>query len=67
MSEQFSPGTAVVGLLFIALGTLFLLDELDVLHLRPALVLPILLIGLGVGVLVSILRPERQSARHGQP
>ena len=61
MNEHFRPGTALVGLVFIALGIIFLLDDLDVLRLRPMLILPVLLIGLGLGVLASILEPARRA------
>jgi hypothetical protein len=63
MNGQFSPGSAIVGLVFIALGTLFLLDEYDVVRLRPALVLPVLLIGLGLGLLAGVLEPRRHMSR----
>ncbi len=60
MNEHFRPGTAIVGFVFIALGILFLLDDQDVIRIRPMLILPILLIGLGLGVLASIT----ESGRH---
>ncbi len=60
MNEQFHPGSAIVGLVFIALGAFFLLDEFDVVRMRPALILPILLIGLGLGLVVSITDPSRR-------
>ena len=63
MNEQFHPGSAIVGLVFIALGAFFLLDEFDVVRMRPALILPILLIGLGLGLVVSITDPSRRN--HG--
>ena len=63
MSEHFSPGTAVVGLVFVALGTVFLLDQLDVVRARPTVILPILLIGLGVGLLVGVMEPSRNARR----
>jgi hypothetical protein len=63
MNERFSPGSAIVGLVFIALGTLFLLDEYDVVRLRPALVLPILLVGLGLGLLAGVREPRRHVPR----
>jgi hypothetical protein len=61
MNDQFSPGTALAGLVFVVLGTLFLLNEMDVVRIRPALVLPMLLIGLGISVLFSIVQPRRPS------
>ncbi len=45
-----------LGVAFIAAGVLFLLDRLEVISLRPSVVLPILLIALGVGILLGIGR-----------
>jgi hypothetical protein len=51
--NRFSMSALVFGLVFIALGTLFLLDELDVFDLNPVYVIPILLIGLGIGIIAG--------------
>ncbi len=61
MNGRFSPGAALMGIVFIALGVMFLLDDQDVIRIRPMLVVPILLIALGLGVLASIVQPERRS------
>ncbi len=61
MNGHFSPGSALMGIVFIALGIMFLLDDQDVIRIRPMLVVPILLIALGLGVLASIVQPERRS------
>ena len=45
--------STVWGLIFVALGVLFLLDQLDVIDLRAAYVLPTVLIVIGVAVLVA--------------
>lgn len=65
MNDRFSPGTAIVGFVFIVLGMLFLLDEYDVIRLPAVVVIPILLIGLGVGLLISARVPLRR-AKHAE-
>lgn len=44
----------VGGIIFVALGVLFLLEALDLYTLAPAALWPILLIALGIGVLAGI-------------
>jgi hypothetical protein len=61
MNTHFSYGTAVVGLVFIAFGVLFLLDDQDIVRVRPMLVIPLLLIGLGVGLIARIVQPSRRA------
>ena len=51
--HELDPLSLVGGLLFAALGVLFLLDAADALTVQARWVWPILLIGLGVGGLVS--------------
>jgi hypothetical protein len=48
------------GFVFIVLGVLFLLDQLDVITLRAGYVLPIVLIAVGAGVLVRALLGRRR-------
>jgi hypothetical protein len=43
----------IAGLVFVVLGVAFLLDELDVLEMRLAYVLPVLLIAAGVWILLG--------------
>lgn len=43
----------VAGALFVVLGVLFLLDRLDLIRLGASFVLPLLLIGLGAGILLG--------------
>lgn len=43
----------VAGLLFIALGIVFLLEALEVFEIAPATLWPLLLISLGLGVLAG--------------
>lgn len=44
----------VSGLIFIALGIMFLLEALEVYEIPPATLWPVLLIALGIGVLAGI-------------
>lgn len=46
-------GSVIWGLIFIVLGVLFLLDQLDVLDLKAAYIFPIVLIVIGATFLVS--------------
>lgn len=44
----------ISGLIFVALGIMFLLEALDVYEIPPATLWPVLLITLGIGVLSGI-------------
>ncbi|MDJ0952149.1 MAG: DUF5668 domain-containing protein [Acidimicrobiia bacterium] len=44
----------ISGLLFVALGVMFLLEALDLYTLSPSLLWPVLLLALGIGVLSGI-------------
>lgn len=55
MSSRYDFGAAIAGLVFMALGGAFLVDRLDVVDLRPTVVLAIGLIGLGAAALVGSL------------
>jgi LiaI-LiaF-like transmembrane region len=55
--EGINRTSLVAGLVFIVLGALFLLDQLDVLRLRAAYVVPVILIVLGVVVVGGALSP----------
>jgi uncharacterized membrane protein HdeD (DUF308 family) len=55
--EGLNRTSLVAGLLFIVLGVLFLLDQLDVLQLRASYVVPVVLIVVGVVVLIGALSP----------
>ena len=50
------------GLAFVVLGVLFLLEDLEVLDIRAAFVIPIVLIVLGVGLLAGTLIEARGGA-----
>jgi membrane protein DedA with SNARE-associated domain len=54
-------GSLVWGLIFIVLGVLFLLEQLDVFDLRAAYIFPVLLIVIGVTVLVGGTLTRRRS------
>lgn len=57
-----------IGLFFVAAGVLFLLEGLDVLRVRAALLWPLLLIGLGIALLLGgIRREEPESAAEDSP
>jgi membrane protein DedA with SNARE-associated domain len=51
--RTFHTGSVVWGLIFIVLGVLFLLDQLDVIDLRAVYILPVVLIVIGAAVLLS--------------
>jgi hypothetical protein len=50
----------VTGLVFVALGVLFLLEALDVFDLRAAYVWPVVLIAIGGAILASGLEASRR-------
>lgn len=52
-TTRFDTGALVAGLLFIALGVMFLADRLDFWTFRAVYVWPLLLIGLGLAVLAG--------------
>lgn len=47
------PAGISAGVLFVIVGVVFLLEELDVWEVRAATILPLLLIALGLSVLVG--------------
>jgi hypothetical protein len=49
------------GLIFVVLGVLFLLDQLEVIDLRAAYILPVVLIVIGAVFLVSGAATRRRS------
>lgn len=51
--ERLNITAVVMGLLFIAIGALFLLDEYDVITLDGYYILPLLVIGAGVAILLG--------------
>jgi hypothetical protein len=51
--NQVDRGAVIAGLLFMALGALFLLDHLAVIDFRAVYIWPILLIGLGLAVMLG--------------
>jgi membrane protein DedA with SNARE-associated domain len=51
--RSYHRGSIIWGLIFIVLGVLFLLDQLDVFDLRAAYIFPVVLIVIGVTFLIS--------------
>ena len=62
MNERtYHRGSIIWGLIFIVLGVLFLLDQLDTIDLRAAYILPVVLIVIGATFLVSGAASRRRS------
>jgi len=53
IGRDFHRGSVIWGLIFIVLGVLFLLDQLDVFDLKAAYIFPVVLIVIGAVFLVS--------------
>lgn len=51
--SAFNITALIVGIMFIVIGSLFLLDEYDVLDLDAVFVLPVLVIGLGIAIILG--------------
>ena len=51
--SRFDVTALVVGVMFIVIGALFLLDEYDALDLDAVFILPVLVIGLGVAIMLG--------------
>lgn len=62
-------GAIVIGLLFIAAGTLFLLEALDVFTIRTGILWPVVLIGFGLGVALGgrPATPDESAANEFEP
>ncbi|MEZ4501561.1 MAG: hypothetical protein R3C39_16555 [Dehalococcoidia bacterium] len=60
MTARYDFGTALTGVVFMALGVLFLLDRLDVIELRTPVVLAVGVIGLGTAMLLGALMNGRR-------
>ena len=50
----------VFGVLFVAIGVLFLLEALEVFEIAPATLWPVLLVALGIGVLAGTGRDDEE-------
>jgi membrane protein DedA with SNARE-associated domain len=57
----FHRSSVIWGLIFIVLGVLFLLDQLDVLNLKAAYILPVVLIVIGAVFLLSGAASRRKA------
>jgi hypothetical protein len=53
---SFSASATIIGLLFVALGVVFLLDALDLWRARLDVLLPVFVIALGAALIVSAMR-----------
>jgi hypothetical protein len=69
--EGLNRRALLAGVVFVVVGVLFLLEDLDVFELQAAFVLPIVLIVMGVAVLIGTLleafRPRTRADREGSP
>jgi hypothetical protein len=59
--RDFHRASVIWGLIFIVLGVLFLLDQLDVFDLKAAYILPVVLIVIGVTFLLSGAASRRRT------
>ncbi|MCC6935060.1 MAG: hypothetical protein IT333_00985 [Thermomicrobiales bacterium] len=57
-AERWNLTAVILGLLFIVIGALFLLDEFDVLTFDAYYMIPLLVIGAGVAVLFGGRRSD---------
>ncbi|HYZ91916.1 MAG TPA: DUF5668 domain-containing protein [Actinomycetota bacterium] len=51
-------GALISGLVFIVLGAAFLLERLSVIDISAGFVIPVLLIGVGIGIVLGSRRPK---------
>lgn len=61
----YNRAALVAGLIFVVLGVVFLLEQLDVFELRAAYVWPLVLIAVGVAVLLGGLASLRRDQEPG--
>ncbi|HEX9410155.1 MAG TPA: DUF5668 domain-containing protein [Actinomycetota bacterium] len=60
MEARYNRSALVAGLVFVVLGVVFLLEQLDVFDLRPGYVWPVVLIAIGAAILASGIRSSRR-------
>jgi hypothetical protein len=60
MEGRYNRPAVVAGLVFVGLGVLFLLEQLDVFDLKAAYVWPVVLIAIGATIVASGLRSSRR-------
>ena len=53
IGREFHVTSAVIGLVFMVLGVLFLLDQLDVIALEARYVVPAFIVGLGLAIMAG--------------
>ncbi len=58
--ERLNVTALILGLLFIAIGTLFLLDEYDAIALDGYYIVPLLVIGVGLAILLGGRGPDER-------
>jgi hypothetical protein len=63
--RAYNRTTLVAGLIFIVLGVVFLLEQLEVFELRAIYVWPVVLIAIGVAVLLGGLSSLRENKGAG--
>jgi len=60
MEARYNRSALVSGLVFVGLGVVFLLQQLNVFDLRPGYVWPVVLIGIGAAILASGIKSSRR-------
>ena len=64
---RYRLGTMIAGLFFVVMGTLFLLDELDVIDMQAKVIWPAMLIGLGAAVVAGSVPGRARDSRDSGP
>ena len=57
-SQRFNLDAFLAGLLFVVIGTLYLLDAYDILTMDGFYVIPLVLVTIGLGIILDGLRPS---------
>jgi len=60
MEARYNRSALVAGLVFVVLGVVFLLEQLDVFYLRPGYMWPVVVIASGAAILASGIRSSRR-------
>jgi hypothetical protein len=63
-AKRFHLDALLAGLLFVVIGTLFLLDAYDVLEMDGFYVIPIVLVTIGLGIILEGLPPFRDNVQN---
>jgi hypothetical protein len=59
LANRFNATALIAGLMFVVIGSLFLLDAYDVVEVEGYFVLPVLIIGLGIAIMLGGRQHER--------